>query len=216
MRERALGWLLAVAILGGVVLILVFNLNLKPRATAPPSEPRSPRAVAGPPAGFREYPIGDQVERNQMRIGAVWLPPIQMEGMDTAMSSSLIHLEADVKATEGNRNGFAEDEKIPYLVVHYRIEPVDAAAKGALSKAIEADLTPMVAKDGLHYGASIDMPKPGRFKLTYRFEPPSAGGLGRHSDAATGVDPWWKPFEVSFDWDYPGPPSAGTDEKPAT
>jgi periplasmic iron binding protein len=63
----------------------------------------------------------------------------------------------------------------------------------------------MVARDGWHYGASIPMPKAGRFKLTYTIEPPTAAG--RHSDPATGVDAWWKPFEVSFDWDYPGPPS---------
>ena len=65
---------------------------------------------------------------------------------------------------------------------------------------------PMVARDGLHYGASIAMPKAGAYRLTYHIEPPSAGGLGRHSDPVTGVAPWWEPFEVSFDWDYPGPP----------
>ena len=67
-------------------------------------------------------------------------------------------------------------------------------------------MIPMVARDGLHYGASIEMPRAGRYTLTYRIDPPSAGGLGRHADPATGVAPWWEPFEVSFDWDYPGPP----------
>jgi len=62
----------------------------------------------------------------------------------------------------------------------------------------------MTARDGWHYGASIEMPRAGRYKLTYAIEPPAAG---RHSDPITGVDPWWKPFEVSFDWDYPGPPT---------
>ncbi len=64
----------------------------------------------------------------------------------------------------------------------------------------------MMARDGFHYGANIEMPKAGRYTLIYQFQPPSAGGLGRHADRATGVAPWWKPFEVSFDWDYPGPP----------
>ena len=67
-------------------------------------------------------------------------------------------------------------------------------------------MMPMVARDGLHYGASIAMPRAGHYTLTYRIDPPSAGGLGRHADPATGVAPWWEPFEVSFDWDYPGPP----------
>ena len=48
---------------------------------------------------------------------------------------------------------------------------------------------PMVARDGLHYGANIEMPRAGRYTLTYRIDPPSAGGLGRHSDAVTGVAP---------------------------
>jgi uncharacterized protein involved in high-affinity Fe2+ transport len=67
-------------------------------------------------------------------------------------------------------------------------------------------MIPMVAADGLHYGASVSMPKAGEYRLTYKIDPPSAGGLGRHSDPATGVAPWWTPFEASFEWDYPGPP----------
>jgi periplasmic iron binding protein len=41
--------------------------------------------------------------------------------------------------------------------------------------------------------------------LRYAIEPPSTGGLGRHTDAQSGVAPWWKPFEAVYDWDYPGP-----------
>ncbi len=39
-------------------------------------------------APFREYPIGDNVEKNQMDIAAVWLPPVKMDhsqGMDDVM-----------------------------------------------------------------------------------------------------------------------------------
>jgi uncharacterized protein involved in high-affinity Fe2+ transport len=36
-------------------------------------------------------------------------------------------------------------------------------------------------------------------------DPPSKGGMGRHSDPVTGVAPWWEPFSVTFDWDYVGP-----------
>ncbi len=137
-----------------------------------------------------------------MLIKAVWLPAMQMEGMEDPASKDLIHIEADIHATAGNRNGFAKDEFVPYLVVHYSITPAagksnddpDRSGPGRL-------LRPMVARDGLHYGATIPMPKPGLYKLTYTIEPPSAGGLGRHADPATGVAPWWKPFEVWFDWD---------------
>jgi uncharacterized protein involved in high-affinity Fe2+ transport len=218
--QRWLGPIVVVLILSGVVAVILLNVNWKgprlgdaapldkdsssPKGASTPA--RAPAAVVQQPAGFREYPIGDEIERNQMVIKAVWLPPVQMEGMDEPMSSSLIHLEADIHATEGNRNGFAKDEFVPYLVVRYTIAPADGAPAGKAVSRIEGMMMPMVARDGLHYGATIDMPKAGRFKLTYAIEPPSAGGLGRHVDRATGVEPWWKPFEVSFDWEFPGPP----------
>ena len=219
MLQRWKGPIVVLLILSGVVLILALNLNPKAWDAQPPRSPDTPQLDAGAPsptsgpgvakssrapAGFREYPIGEEVERNQMRIVAVWLPPVQMDGMAGPAPSDMIHLEADIRATEGNRNGFAKDEFVPYLVVRYTIAP--QAGTDPSSAPAPATLTPMVARDGLHYGASIAMPKAGRYTLTYRIEPPSAGGLGRHSDPVTGVDPWWKPFEISFDCDYEGPP----------
>jgi len=66
-------------------------------------------------------------------------------------------------------------------------------------------LIPMMARDGFHYGATIAQPHPGTYRLIYAIHPPSAlpagaGGMGRHSDPATGIAPWWEPFEASFDW----------------
>jgi len=213
-------------IFGGVLLILGLNLNFSRGPRAGSDSPRSasekgnaqdsegtprtaqpdqstPRADSGRrTASFREYPIGEEVEKNQMRIAAVWLPSVQMDGMIGPSSSSLIHLEADVHATEGNRNGFPKDEFVPYLKVRYAIVPVDEQSKASSRGPIKGAMMPMTARDGWHYGASIEMPPPGRYKLTYAIEPPAAG---RHSDPITGVDPWWKPFQVSFDWDYSGP-----------
>jgi uncharacterized protein involved in high-affinity Fe2+ transport len=220
--RRWAGSLITVLILGGVALVLLLNLNLNLSTTPPPrslspgtaSSPVTVPAVvptatsesasvsAAPPVGFREYPIGDDVLKNHMRIAAVWLPPIAMEGMPASAAGDVIHLEADIHATEENPNGFAKDEFVPYLKIHYTIAPVGDAS----APTYRGELIPMVARDGLHYGASLAMPKAGAFRLTYSLEPPSAGGLGRHSDAATGVAPWWEPFEVAFDWDYPGPP----------
>jgi uncharacterized protein involved in high-affinity Fe2+ transport len=206
MQQRWIGPIVVLLILGGIASILLLNLNLKgtnprPTESAPPSQGRPPASSVSRPAGFREYPIGDEVERHQMRIAAVWLPPVQMDGMAGPAPSDMIHIEADIHATEGNKNGCPKDEFIPYLTVHYTIVPEGPAAKSI--EPIRDTLIPMVARDGWHYGASILMPKAGRYKLTYTIEPPSAG---RHVDPVTGVDPWWKPFEVSFDWDYPGPP----------
>ncbi len=64
--------------------------------------------AAAKPAGFREYPIGEQVEQNQMRIAAVWLPSIQMDGMVDASSAGADPPKADIHATEGNPNGFGQ------------------------------------------------------------------------------------------------------------
>ena len=144
MLQRWMGPIVVLLILGGVVLILALNLNLKgrnsqhrDRLTSPaamPSRPRparglTPRKASRPPAGFREYPIGEEVERNQMRIAAVWLPPVQMDGMAGPSPSDMIHIEADIHATEGNRNGFPKDAFIFGLVVHYTIVPLDADRK---------------------------------------------------------------------------------------
>jgi uncharacterized protein involved in high-affinity Fe2+ transport len=207
-RRRWAGPLITILIGGGVALLLVLNLNLStprqpstdgPQSTVPPAPTLS---TAAKPAGFREYPIGDEVLKNQMRIAAVWLPPIAMEGMPaSSMGGDVIHLEADIHAMEGNANGFAKDEFVPYLKIRYTITTPDGG-----TVIHQGELVPMIARDGLHYGASLAMPKSGAYRLTYSVEPPSTGGLGRHSDPITGVAPWWEPFEVAFDWDYPGPP----------
>ncbi len=64
-----------------------------------------------------------------MRIAAVWLPPIAMDGMACSAASDVIHLEADIHATEGNPNGFAKDEFVPYLKIRYTITPADGGAR---------------------------------------------------------------------------------------
>ena len=206
--------LITALIVGGVALIVVLNLDLRPSSSTPsPQRPPTADAKSPPPsparaalpAGFREYPIGDEMVKNAMQVAAVWLPSVRMEGMEGLSDPALIHLEADVRATEGNPNGFAKDEFVPYLKIRYTISPA-----GGGPPVHQGELIPMVARDGLHYGANIAMPRAGSYRLTYQIAPPSAGGLGRHSDPATGVAPWWPPFEATFDWDYPGPPQAGS------
>ncbi|MEJ7639737.1 MAG: iron transporter [Singulisphaera sp.] len=206
--------LITALIVGGVALIVVLNLDLRPSSsssspreppTADANSPPRPPARAALPAGFREYPIGDEMVKNAMQVAAVWLPSVRMEGMEDLSDPNLIHLEADVRATEGNPNGFAKDEFVPYLKITYTISPA-----GGGPPVHRGELIPMVARDGLHYGANIAMPRAGSYRLTYQVAPPSAGGLGRHSDPAAGVAPWWQPFEATFDWDYPGPPQGGS------
>jgi len=197
----------------GVVAILIFNFqpgrtnSVQPPVAPVQEKPKpNPNPAVTPRRGAREFPIGEPFEKNQIRIVAVWLSAVEMEGMaaTSAGATDMIHLEADVKATQDNPNGFAKDEFVPYLKIAYSVVP----AKGG--PAIEkGELSPMVAWDGLHYGANILMPKAGDYRLIYEIEPPSAGGLGRHSDPATGVDPWWQPFQAVFSWTVEANPSAG-------
>jgi uncharacterized protein involved in high-affinity Fe2+ transport len=203
--KRHAGTLVTLAIISGAILILV--LNLEPTgsrlpAPPPPSEKTAIPSATGLPAsaaGFREYPIGDEVEQSGLRIAAVWLPPIHMAGMKSDPGTDMIHLEADIHALEANINGFGKDEFVPYLKVTYQIIPSEGGAT------LEGEMGPMVARDGLHYGANIATPRPGNYRLVYQINPPSAV-LGRHDDPITGVAPWWEPFEVSFDWTFDGLP----------
>ena len=209
MNRSWLGPVLTVTILGAIGLVLYLNLETRqPSARPPQTIPDAPTLNLGEfkvlpnskPKGFREYPIGDEVEKNYLKIAAVWLPAVAMDGSGLG-GTDIIHVEADVQATEGNPNGFGLGEFVPYLKINYSVIPAeggDPIQKGTL--------IPMVAADGLHYGASLAMPKSGEYRLVYDIQPPSTGGLGRHSDPATGVAPFWEPFQVVFDWDYPGPP----------
>jgi hypothetical protein len=208
--NRTSGWLIALFVLGGVAVVLALNLNLVSPSRKPidsssqasvvpdPAAAATPPASDQPDAPFREFFIGEPATRaaEALEIAAVYFPAVPMDGMPMPASEHALHIEADVRATAGNPNGFALGQFIPYMKVRYLIEP---AAGGA---PLSGELVPMVARDGLHYGATVIMPGPGTYRLTYSVAPPSVGGLGRHSDPVTGVASWWSPFEVSWDWDY--------------
>ena len=166
----------------------------------------SAAAMAAP---FREYPIGDQIETNHMTVVAVYLPPVTMDapGHDhgdveqfAEPGKEKVHLEADIHAAKGNENGFAAGEWLPYLTVRYNLTQAESG------KTIEGTFTLMVARDGPHYGATVRMLGKGHYTLRYQIEPPVASAFGRHTDAITGVAPWWKPFDVQWEFDYTGLP----------
>lgn len=151
-------------------------------------------------ATFKEYPIGEAVEMAGMEIAAVYLEPIDMEprGIDMPASQADIHLEADIHATKGNKNGFGAGEWIPYLTVTYTLTNTDTGEK------ITGNFMPMVAGDGAHYGANIKMPGVGNYELAYAIESPNKQGFGRHTDKNTGVGKWFAPFTVTYDFTYSG------------
>jgi hypothetical protein len=152
-----------------------------------------------------EYRIGKPLHLHGMQIAAVYLQPVTMEpeGMMRSPAASDIHLEADIHALAGNRHGFGEGAWVPYLQVHYTVVKDAAAASPA-----SGVLMPMVASDGPHYGDNVKLQGPGKYRLVYRISPPAAGGghaaFGRHTDRATGVRPWFEPFEVEFHFTFAG------------
>ena len=155
-------------------------------------------------AGALEYPIGQPQHRAGMEIAAVYLQPVTMEpeGMMRKASDSDVHMEADIHALANNTNGFAEGAWIPYLQVKYEITKLNDNAK------FSGEFMPMVASDGPHYGDNVKLAGPGRYRVKYFISPPSAhnGGkhFGRHTDRQTGVRPWFKPFEVEYEFTYAG------------
>jgi periplasmic iron binding protein len=149
----------------------------------------------------REYPIGKPVQQPGMEVGAVYLQPIEMDppGMMRAAADSDIHLEADIKAAAGNRNGFPDGEWIPALEVHYELVRTDS------NQTVSGELMPMVANDGPHYGDNVKLFGPGKYRLTLTIAPPGPGEhFGRHVDKETGVDPWFKPFQVKQEFVFAG------------
>ncbi|MCC6611055.1 MAG: iron transporter [Burkholderiales bacterium] len=151
-----------------------------------------------------EYPIGVPQQRHGMEIVAVYLQPVTMEpdGMMTPPEKSDIHLEADIHALANNPNGFGEGAWMPYLKVEYTLVKEGSSDKAA------GVLMPMVANDGPHYGDNVKLAGPGKYRLTYRISPPTAADghaqFGRHTDRLTGVRPWFKPFDVEFEFTFVG------------
>lgn len=150
-----------------------------------------------------ETPIGLPQSLYGMEIAAVYLQPIEMEPKDgphamLPREKSDIHVEADIRASSNNPNGFGEGEWIPNLTIGYTLIKLDTNEK------IEGHFAPMVANDGPHYGDNVKMLGAGKYRVTYRIDNPLKQGFGRHTDRETGVRPWFKPFEVSWEFNYFG------------
>lgn len=152
-----------------------------------------------------EYPIGTPQQRHGMEIAAVYLQPVTMEpdGIMRKAEESDVHMEADIRALPSNANGFEEGSWIPYLTIKYEISKKDGGEK------ISGDFMPMVANDGPHYGDNIKLMGPGKYLVKYIISPPGATAghgshFGRHTDRLTGVRPWFKPFEVEYEFTYAG------------
>jgi uncharacterized protein involved in high-affinity Fe2+ transport len=149
-----------------------------------------------------EYYVGDEVEQNHLKIEPNYLTGIEMSRMPEGMATGpdVIHLEVDVHAAKGEPHGFIPGEWIPDLTVHYTI------SKNGSSFKKSGHLFAMTAGDGPHYANNVALDGPGEYRLTYHFDPPSKKGFIRHTDTATGVPDWWKPFDMTWNFAYPSTP----------
>lgn len=150
-----------------------------------------------------EIPIGDPHVEGGLEVAAVYLQPIEMDpsGMMRLASQSDIHLEADIRATRGNPNGFGEGDWVPYLTIRYEL------AKEGTDQVISGTMMAMVASDGPHYGDNVKLMGPGKYRLVLRVQPPGADAeqhFGRHVDKETGVGAWFKPFAATYRFTYAG------------
>jgi uncharacterized protein involved in high-affinity Fe2+ transport len=156
-----------------------------------------------PAAVALEYPAGKPQIRNGLEVGVVYLQPVPMEpaGMMRDVKSSDVHLEADVRATHDNHNGFPDGSFVPYLDIKYEI------TKAGSSDVLSGSFMPMVASDGPHYGDNVKLLGPGKYKVKLTISPPGADAhahFGRHTDKETGVAPWFAPFTLEYDFTYAG------------
>lgn len=150
-----------------------------------------------------EKPIGLPHVINGMEVAAVYLQPIEMEpskGKHAMMSrkKSDIHIEADIHTVEGNKNGFAAGEWLPYLTISYTLTHLKSGKK------IKGMMMPMVASDGPHYGDNVKLKGIGKYKLQVSITSPKKVGFGRHTDNETGVAPWFEPFTLDWEFNYLG------------
>ena len=154
----------------------------------------------GEGGGFIEYPLGDEQTVGPLQVAGVYFQPVDMEPSGIGglpASQSDMHMEADIKAAEGNNLGYGAGDFVPYLTVKYRVEK-----KGG--KTIEGSFMPMSASDGPHYGNNVKLDGPGDYKITFIIENPEKQSYLLHVDKETGVKGrfWKEPLKVSWNFKW--------------
>jgi uncharacterized protein involved in high-affinity Fe2+ transport len=157
-------------------------------------------AIPAASASAAEHSMGNPVVVAGMILRPVYLQPVHMApmlpGMDAASADA--HLEIDIHADKNNPQGFEPGAWLPYLTVSYQIQKLDS------KWSTFGTLMAMTASDGPHYGANIKFHGPGKYRASFRIDPPPYHAFLRHTDKETGVREWWGPIEESWDFTYVG------------
>lgn len=148
---------------------------------------------------FAVYPIGEPRIVNGLEVAAVYFQPIELDGalMHEAAGAD-IHLEADIRATKGDPDGYAEGDWRPFLTVTYRL------TKTGTGQSLAGTLMPLVSYGGPagagigkpHYGDNLKLLGPGRYHLDLSIAPPGGG--------QTGVSAGFAPFTLAYDFVFAG------------
>jgi uncharacterized protein involved in high-affinity Fe2+ transport len=151
-------------------------------------------------AGFKEYPIGDEIQLGPLNVAAVYFQPVDMEpaGGSLSAAESDMHIEADISALPNNELGYGAGDFVPWLTVDYKITDSTGAV------ATEGTFMPMSASDGPHYGANIKLGDAGTYKVQFTIKSPEDNGYLLHTDAETGVTGkfWSDPLVAEWDFNY--------------
>lgn len=152
------------------------------------------------PAMADEHSIGKPLVTDGLIISPVYLQAVDMGPEVPGLNSSEadVHFEADIHADKGEKHGFDPGAWIPYLTVSYNL------TKQGSDWSTSGVLIPMVANDGPHYGANIELDGPGKYTAHLKFLPPPYKGFFRHTTQDTGVPEWWDPIQHSWDFTYVG------------
>lgn len=151
------------------------------------------------PALAAEHSMGKPLLVDNLILHPVYLQSVAMAPVMPGLNKNTnIHLEIDIHADKGNRHGFQPGEWIPYLTVSYEI------SKQGGKWFTFGSLMPMVASDGPHYGANVELDGPGKYTASFKVLPPPYKAFFRHTTKDTGVPPWWGPIQHSWSFVYTG------------
>lgn len=185
-------------------------------------------------AGAAEMRIGEPVEMNGMRIGALYLQAVKMDmghgghgdhsghAMPQADTGHGDHAaghghgghdmhQAGAHATTGDlhleadiRASADNDWGFPEGVWIPYLTIDWVLEKKGSDWSKTGTFLPMAASEGPHYGDNLELDGPGKYIATYRISPPDPSVFPRHFDKETGVSEWWAPFEVSWEFVFTG------------
>ncbi|WP_440682348.1 iron transporter [Cysteiniphilum halobium] len=172
---------------------------------------------------YADNPIsGVKKIQGKIESDLIWVEPVTMEPNATTgivahgpkhNRQPDIHNELDQHELKGTKMGFGAGGWIPNcqvacVIVKGQKTPL-ADKNGNKPWFVVFSMMSMVANDGPHYGRNVALDGPGIYYETCQVNPPDWLGFFRHTDKASGVSPFFKPYEISGKFPFTGSGKAG-------